>query len=238
MDTPALGSEQTQPYQPRLAGKGRRFLTFLVDYVAYLALSFLAGIVAVLVAGEAAAAIFEGWRAYVFSFLLYFAYYMVLEGTTGRTLGKLVAGTLVVDEEGRRPTLGQIAGRTAARLVPFEPFSVLLDDEGWGWHDRWAETCVIQIRGVAPSMQPGYFSKVLRHRLEEGASLDTALGELRAAGASIIETIRSVRTVYDCDLAEARQRVQTSAAWADFIATRNEEFQKALEELAREDASR
>jgi uncharacterized RDD family membrane protein YckC len=49
------------------------------------------------------------------------AYFPVLEGLTGRTLGKLVAGTVVVDELGFRPGILRATIRTAFRLVEVNP---------------------------------------------------------------------------------------------------------------------
>ena len=62
------------------------------------------------------------------------AYYVILEGMTGRTLGKLITGTKVVNERGEPPSFGQILGRTFSRFIPFEVFSFLAED-GRGWHD-------------------------------------------------------------------------------------------------------
>lgn len=65
-----------------------------------------------------------------------------------RTPGKFVCGTRVVSERGTAPTLGQVVGRTFARWIPFEPFSVLFSEDGdaRGWHDSIAKTKVIRAR--------------------------------------------------------------------------------------------
>jgi uncharacterized RDD family membrane protein YckC len=73
-------------------------------------------------------------------------YYVVLEATLGRTLGKFVSGTRVVTESGGKPTVGQILLRSLVRLVPFEWASFLGSSPGW--HDRWSKTRVIRTRGV------------------------------------------------------------------------------------------
>ncbi|MFQ6309844.1 RDD family protein [Lysobacter capsici] len=75
-------------------------------------------------------------------------YYVPLEGMFGVTLGKLVTGTRVVDEQGRPPSWGQVLGRTFARFIPFEAFSVLFarEDRVSGWHDRLPKTLVVRIR--------------------------------------------------------------------------------------------
>ena len=59
------------------------------------------------------------------------------------------------------------------------------------------------------------YSKDLRRKLAEGKTLDEALTELRKAGASIIDCIVSVRTFRRCEIAEAKQIVETSSAWSD-----------------------
>ena len=50
------------------------------------------------------------------------AYFPVAEGLWGRTVGKLVAGLVVVDARGRPPGLLRAAGRTVTRLVEVNPF--------------------------------------------------------------------------------------------------------------------
>ena len=82
-------------------------------------------------------------------------------------------------------------------------------------------------------MQPRNLSGDLRELLGGGASLDTALGELRANGASIVECIISVRTVRGCDLAEAKRVVHGSSAWED-VTAQHEQFHAELEAAARE----
>lgn len=137
-----------QPYQPNLAGKGRRFANFLIDYVAILVLGLVVGIIMGVVMGSAAEAALEGWRAYLFGGLVYAGYYAVMEAAGGRTLGKLATGTTVVDEQGGKPTHQQILIRSVARLIPFEPFSVLLVDDARGWHDSLAKTYVVRTRAA------------------------------------------------------------------------------------------
>ena len=69
------------------------------------------------------------------------------------------------------------------------------------------------------------YSKDLRRKLADGKSFDVALGELRAAGASIIDCIVSVRSFQRCDIAEAKRMVESSSAWADVTAATYKSFQ-------------
>jgi hypothetical protein len=82
-------------------------------------------------------------------------------------------------------------------------------------------------------MQPRDLSSELRELLSGGASLDIALSQLRANGASIVESIISVRSVRGCDLAESKRLVHLSPAWADIRAL-NDQLHAELEAAARE----
>jgi uncharacterized RDD family membrane protein YckC len=52
-------------------------------------------------------------------------YYVAQEALWSRTLGKLITGTKVVNEDGSKLTFGRALGRTLCRLIPFEPLSFL-----------------------------------------------------------------------------------------------------------------
>jgi hypothetical protein len=58
------------------------------------------------------------------------------------------------------------------------------------------------------------YPKDLRQMLAVGKGLDDALHELRSAGASMFDCIRSVRSVRQCELAEAKRVVESSPAWS------------------------
>jgi uncharacterized RDD family membrane protein YckC len=64
--------------------------------------------------GQAIAVFFTGVVAIA-------AYFTVSEGLTGRTLGKLLTGTIVVDAEGRPPGIWRALVRTLMRLVEVNP---------------------------------------------------------------------------------------------------------------------
>ncbi len=79
-------------------------------------------------------------------------YYVPFEFLFGKTLGKMVTKTKVVDLYGNKPTFKQIIIRYLVRLVPFEGLSFLggsrnlASDDKYrpvGWHDRLSSTYVI-----------------------------------------------------------------------------------------------
>ncbi len=76
---------------------------------------------------------------------VYFAYYFVLEGLSGRTIGKFITGTKVVNIEGDPLGFSQLFTRTLMRLLPFEPLS-FFGNEPEGWHDTFSRSLVIKSR--------------------------------------------------------------------------------------------
>lgn len=78
--------------------------------------------------------------------LMYFAYYVGMEASTGKTVGKYVTGTQVLTQDGEQPSGGTIFIRTLCRIIPFEPFSLLFNNYARGWHDNWSETRVVKTR--------------------------------------------------------------------------------------------
>jgi uncharacterized RDD family membrane protein YckC len=127
------------------AGKGQRLLTYVIDYVAVILCSFVFGFVVVLAFGQSGADILTQIPDFVLGLILFMIYYIVMEASCSRTVGKLVTGTKVVTESGERPSFGQIVGRTFCRFIPFEALS-FLGEGGQGWHDSISKTQVIKSR--------------------------------------------------------------------------------------------
>ena len=118
------------------AKQGTRLLHFIIDYVLYIGVCFVIGVVSVLIDQEELAT-FLTWPALI-------GYYVFFEGVFAATPGKMIMGSRVVQLDGSKPTLGQVFLRTIIRFVPFEAFSFLGSTSGW--HDRWSKTRVIRAR--------------------------------------------------------------------------------------------
>jgi uncharacterized RDD family membrane protein YckC len=122
-----------------LASPTRRFFTYLIDIV----------ILYVIIIGALVYMMYEneitedstGAINLIF-FGLLFLYYAGMEAAFGKTIGKMVTKTRVVDPNGERITLSAAAIRSLCRLVPFEAFSIWSEGNVM-WHDRWASTRVI-----------------------------------------------------------------------------------------------
>ncbi len=142
VDSDEVSYEAIEP-----ASRGRRFLNFLIDYVGFILFSMFVGAVVGFTYPPAVYALQDAGTLanYVVGIPVWILYYLSQEALFGRTLGKLVTGTRVVSAAGGTPTFGQLLGRTAARYIPFEPFSFFGSD-AVGWHDSLSNTRVIRTR--------------------------------------------------------------------------------------------
>jgi len=138
----SLETSNEQAVDINQASAARRLANFLVDYVGYLAFSFLIGLAISLSGSTVALELLESAPDIVLSLVLMIIYYVSLETIFARTLGKLLSGTRVISEDGSKPGFLQILGRTLCRFIPFEIFS-FLGESGRGWHDSISKTYVI-----------------------------------------------------------------------------------------------
>jgi uncharacterized RDD family membrane protein YckC len=131
--------------QREVAGKWLRFGTLVIDYICFYACGALLGLTVGMLFGRAGIAAMQKIPGMALGALLVLAFYCFFEGLWGRTPGKLVFGTAVVNRQGEKPKFSQIIGRTLCRFIPFEAFSFLGDGEGW--HDAIPKTQVVRVRG-------------------------------------------------------------------------------------------
>lgn len=116
----------------------RRLASYLIDYAAVVCIAAVA-IRQLEISADEVKAVLAG---------CYFAYFFLLEGAIGRTLGKLLMSTKVLRLDGSPIDWNDAVLRSLSRLVPFEPLSY---KDGSFWHDRWTGTRVVS-RGYAPSL--------------------------------------------------------------------------------------
>lgn len=71
-----------------------------------------------------------------------FVYYTLMEGLTGRSIGKFLTGTkLMLSRDYSRPGFINCVNRSLARLIPIEVFS-FLSSRPIGWHDKLGNSIV------------------------------------------------------------------------------------------------
>lgn len=80
------------------------------------------------------------------------AYFAILEGTSGQTVGRMLCGIRVVDADTLQPGIGigRGVGRYFARLLSSLPcllgyFWMLWDDQNQTWHDKLCRTKVVRV---------------------------------------------------------------------------------------------
>jgi uncharacterized RDD family membrane protein YckC len=83
----------------------------------------------------------------------FFVYPLVMESLTGRTIGKYITKTKVVDFEGNIPKWRSIFVRTIARFIPFDFVSFCFRDNPVGWHDKLSKTYVVSKKFTAEDVK-------------------------------------------------------------------------------------
>jgi uncharacterized RDD family membrane protein YckC len=144
------------PKELRVASQGKRFLNLIIDTIVIQVLAMVVGFVmGVIFAASRIAAngtvttedeASLGLAGFFVGLMVALGYFVVMEALFQRTLAKLLTGTIVVTENGTRPSLGQVFGRSLARFIPFEAFSFLSGQHPVGLHDSLSRTRVISIR--------------------------------------------------------------------------------------------
>lgn len=139
-----LPSERRQ--MPPLAAKKTRFLTWFIDYLALVVMVYLLVSLVMLLGGREAVEKLSNIPGLILSITVTLLFYVTQEPLTGKAVGKVIMGTRVLDDTGRRPVFSRIVLRRFCRFIPFEQFSFLFG-QGRGWHDSFSATYVVSSRG-------------------------------------------------------------------------------------------
>ena len=131
------------------ASKDKRFANYLIDMICMVIFGFLLGaglgIILALVSPSSLSMFDQDNKLldYAFNFIIGMTYYTIMEASTGRSIGKYITKTKVVNEKGEKPSLGTAFVRSLCRFIPFEAFSFLGSDS-YGWHDKFSDTRVVK----------------------------------------------------------------------------------------------
>jgi uncharacterized RDD family membrane protein YckC len=130
---------------------GVRFVNYLIDYITVVGLMVVIFVViaastltdAELIESASQEEAMGGFfTQYLIAALCIIGYYTIFEfASKGRTLGKLITGTVAVKDDGGNLTFKDALVRSVCRLIPFEPFSAF---GGRPWHDTISNTMVIK----------------------------------------------------------------------------------------------
>lgn len=122
-----------------------RLFHFIIDMILVYAAAYFSGYILPLFIDVRILAPWLKEHNYLFGAIVIFVIYFLQEFIFGKTLGKLITGTHVVDAKGNKPTFWQFVGRTLSRMIPFESISFLFSEKR-GWHDTISDTYVIKDR--------------------------------------------------------------------------------------------
>jgi len=132
----------------KTAKTSKRFVNYIIDSIAisilYFLLLYVLGIIFIKINPEILNSLLNDYQ-YLNDLLIIFVmlgYYFLFESFNGRTIGKYITKTTVVDKEGGKPVVKMIFIRTICRLIPFEPLSYL-GEGNLGWHDTLSKTTTI-----------------------------------------------------------------------------------------------
>ncbi|KAF2512630.1 RDD family protein [Flavobacterium foetidum] len=139
-----------------------RFVNYLLDNIFILILVFIFGFVMAIIAslfGLNGLLIWldnigdlEGRLLFI---LIAVTYYTITEGLLGRSFGKLITGTVVVDENGVKPSFGTIFKRSLCRIIPFDALT-FLSSSSRGWHDSIPGTYVVNKKALDEEVKNFY----------------------------------------------------------------------------------
>jgi len=136
-----------------LATKGQRFIHYIIDTAIQYGIGYLIGVVIGwmylyfnIEAPYNWLMGLSGWEDWLFSTSIAFFYYLLFEIFTQRTMAKYITGTMILTNDGEKPTAGAIFKRSLCRLIPLDAFSYISADRPIGWHDSIPEVIVVNVK--------------------------------------------------------------------------------------------
>ncbi|WP_430404557.1 RDD family protein [Fluviicola sp.] len=132
---------------PVVVSQGVRFGYFMIDVAFFYIITFIIGlIIGIVVVATGNIELLREGSGFIKSldlmgYPIFFLYYAISEALGGATLGKLICGYRVIDEQANKVSFGKAMLRTICRYIPFESFSCLAER---GWHDTLSKTYVVK----------------------------------------------------------------------------------------------
>lgn len=135
------------------ASSGKRLANYIIDLAVFWVVMYFLAYVIVEISVDLYLFIYgeeEGFdlKGRLFSLLLYGMYMGLTEALfNGRSLGKLITGTIAVNEDGSRISGQKALLRGLVRAVPFNALSAL-GSTCYPWHDKWNKTYVVNYKDL------------------------------------------------------------------------------------------
>lgn len=133
--------------------KGNRLANFIIDRIVFYGLfygiSICLGIILVLFGVDVESITYKLETInpvldYLITGFVFTIFYFLAELLLkGRTVGKYITKTVVVDIDGNTPKAAAVLYRSLSRLIPFEAFTFLAQERGL--HDKLSKTYVVDV---------------------------------------------------------------------------------------------
>ncbi|MRX37799.1 RDD family protein [Flavobacterium sp. LC2016-23] len=138
------------PEKKLLTSDRDRFFNCIIDFVFILITIFIITLFVIITGNIFRWDIYRRWEetlahlGFVGTYLSFaIIYYFIFESLSGRTLGKIMTGSIIINEFGVKPGVAVIFKRTLCRFIPFEALS-FLGESGRMWHDSLSNTYVVE----------------------------------------------------------------------------------------------
>ncbi len=132
------------PRKPKVVTPGVRFGYWIIDILIICTIQFLIDLlfnIFFALANNIDVIILLSLISQLISLSIFLLYYAIFETYLGGSVGKLICGYTVINQQAEEISFGQGMLRSVIRMIPFEAFSCLSDR---GWHDRWTKTYVVK----------------------------------------------------------------------------------------------
>jgi len=125
------GASYVGTFKPAMSyqGIGIRFVSILIDSIVLAIVFAILGVIFGVFnyqVNSPGLDLYGGESYGILSFIIYIAYYTLLEGSTGQTIGKMITKIRVVKEDGSKMDMGPAFVRNLLRIVDALPVSYLV----------------------------------------------------------------------------------------------------------------
>lgn len=128
----------------RSVDRTTRLAIFFIDLIAFFAIVFITFFLLKVFIPSSYTIIVTYNR--LISFISFFLYYFIFESVSGKTLGKIITKTKIVDSETKsKPSFSKVLIRTLARFIPLEALYILINEKKLTLHDLLSKTTVIYV---------------------------------------------------------------------------------------------
>lgn len=145
-----------------LATQGQRLGNYLIDLIIQYLIAGALGVLIALIANLTDNLSLATWleststlEEYLVGLLILILYYNLTEIFLSRTIAKYITKTIVVTENGTKPSSESIIKRTFCRIIPFNHLS-FLGTPSRGWHDSLSQTYVVKKEPLEEKMNLFY----------------------------------------------------------------------------------